>query len=206
MGNVCKSDASAKVEESAASQSAPEAAPSGTKLHDGIDKDTVRQLLLKDDEAMKKALAFLEDKDALEKAWGELDGNGNGNVSLSEITAFVKGQEWAVDADAMREAYKYATAGGDDFVQRNEFARLLRALLYMQKLQVLFKKMDASGDANVDLPEFESAFAALGYPLTAEAAVKEFESMDKNDSGNVRYPEFCRYMAKVVSPMQMDLE
>ena len=36
MGNVCKSDASAKVEESAASQSAPEAAPSGTKLHDGI--------------------------------------------------------------------------------------------------------------------------------------------------------------------------
>ena len=28
----------------------------------------------------------------------------------------------------------------------------------------------------------------------------------QNDSGNVRYPEFCRYMAKVVSPMQMDLE
>lgn len=47
----------------------------------------------------------------------------------------------------MRQAYKYATAKGDDFVQRNEFVRLLRALLYMQKLQVLFKKMDASGDA-----------------------------------------------------------
>lgn len=96
----------------------------------------------------------------------------------------------------------------------------------------------------MDKEEFETAFGALGYPLTKEAVEKEFESMDKvggdvhifhsatvcsesrgpsltcsysqthlhtplspqNDSGNVRYPEFCYYMAKIVSPMQLDLE
>ena len=78
--------------------------------------------------------------------WDHLDHNNNGIVSLAEIKKFVQDKQWKVADPALMQAYKYATARGDDFVQKREFPRLLRGMVFMNRLWDLFDEMDTSDD------------------------------------------------------------
>ncbi|EGD76261.1 hypothetical protein PTSG_00964 [Salpingoeca rosetta] len=174
--------------------------------YESVDAALVRQLLVEDDDDLKTMVDNLENKETLKEWWGHLDHNNNGIVSLAEIKKFVQDKNWKVADPALMQAYKYATARGDDFVQRKEFPRLVRGMIYMNRLWDLFDEIDSSDDRRIDLAEFKAAFEKLKYPLTDEAAAKAFDDLDKNDGGMVLFGEFCRYMAKLISPKAVDFD
>merc|ERR1711908_205487 len=145
----------------------------------GVDGELVRQLLLEDDDDLKAVVENLENAETIKGWWDHLDHNNNGIVSLAEIKKFV---------------------------QKREFPRLLRGMVFMNRLWDLFDEMDTSDDRRLELSEFKAAFEKLGYPLTDEAAAKAFDGLDKNDGGMVLFGEFTRYMASVVSPKAVDFE
>eukprot|EP00049_Salpingoeca_infusionum_P012902 m.240025 g.240025 ORF g.240025 m.240025 type:complete len:450 (+) comp15299_c0_seq7:3125-4474(+) len=221
MGSMCSSDKAVAVEQqqgnspankgspaSGAASSGQAPKPEPVTRHSSVDAALVKAVLMEDDEDFGAIVDALEDKSKQEQWWKDLDANGNGIVSLSEIHAFVKRNGWEVESDPLREAYKYTvqTQGDDDFVQRSEFPRLLRALVFMARLWDIFSSVDGSDDKRVDLAEFTKGFDKLGYPLTDACAAEAFDTIDKNDGGLILFPELCRYMAKVVSPMEIEFD
>merc|ERR1712070_1237824 len=86
------------------------------KPNDDVDGELVRQLLLEDDDDLKAVVENLENAETIKGWWDHLDHNNNGIVSLAEIKKFVQDKQWKVADPALMQAYKYATARGDDFV------------------------------------------------------------------------------------------
>jgi Ca2+-binding EF-hand superfamily protein len=173
---------------------------------DSIDAVIVLQLLKGDDAEFQAIIDNLDNKETLLKWWNELDFNNNGIVSLAEIQKWVQEKGWEVKAPALMQAYKYTTSKGDDFVQKREFPKLCRGIVYMNRLWDLFDDIDTSDDRRVSLDEFKAAFVKLGYPLTHAAAEEAFDSMDKNDGGVVLFGEFGRYVVKLAHPSEVEFD
>eukprot|EP01147_Barroeca_monosierra_P010438 gene10438-2569_t len=175
-------------------------------VHNSIDGILIRKLLIQEDCDLQTIIENLQDAETLKAWWRHLDGNGNGIVSLSEIHKFVQDKQWKVSRPAMMQAYQFAIARTDDFVQRRDFPRLLRGMVFMNRLWSIFDTIDSSNDRRIDLDEFKHAFTKMHYPLTDEAATFAFDQIDHDDGGKVLFGEFCRYIASLACPMEIEFD
>jgi Ca2+-binding EF-hand superfamily protein len=201
--NAEKPAETAEAAESADQQPA-EAAPAAEDSNnndddakDSVDEAIVKAFLEEGDEDFKAIVDNLNNKDKYDEWWKDLDQNGNGIVSLSEIQKFVRDQGWKVEAAPLMQAYKFTTAKGDDFVQKNEFPRLVHSMVFMGRLWDIFQDIDSSDDRRIELDEFSAGFAKMGCKLTDDAAKAAFGEIDRNGGGKILFGEFCRYIAKL---------
>jgi len=131
--------------------------------------------------------------------WRSLDFNGNGIVSLAEIDKWVVERYPLLNSKpALMRAYKKTTlkdGNGDDWVQRNEFIKLLRNIFYFNRVYMVFDDIDTDDDRRIDLSEFERGFDVLrlGEEHTAENV---FKAIDRNGGGFILFNEFCSWFAK----------
>jgi len=138
----------------------------------------------------------MPDKKRREGLFREMDVNGNGGLSLAEIDkavdsgvlgralncpTFRRGQ-------AVMRAYKAADVSKDEFIERAEFFRLLKYLVYFNNLLHKFDEIDTDGDHRLTKEEFAAGCATLGLPKEAAA---EFAQCDSDGGGFVLFIEFC---------------
>ena len=130
--------------------------------------------------------------------WRGLDFNGNGIVSLAEIDKFVVERYPLLNCKpALMRAYKKTTlkeGNGDDWVQRNEFVKLLRNIFYFNRVYLVFDEIDTDDDRRIDINEFKTGFEVL--KMENHNATDVFTEIDRNGGGFILFNEFCSWFAK----------
>ena len=153
--------------------------------------------------------------DSLKKLWSSVDFNGNGYCSLAEIDRMVvemaaSGGPFAGfnNKPALMRAYKASCRGGAqaDYVEKNEFAYLIRNLFFFDRLWDFFDDVDANDDRRITREELGRAVASREFTLSRGADVDAvFSDMDTDGAGMVLFDEFCVYVAnKYVTSEELD--
>lgn len=145
------------------------------------------------------------DASALKTMWRSLDYNGNGVVSVSELT------KWAMESypslnvkPAIIRAFKKTTlrdGDGDEWIQRAELPHLLVNMLYFTRAFVAYDKIDSGHDGRIDLDEFKAGLEAVGMQLDDAQAEETFGSIDSNEGGQILFDEFCMWLARTRCPV-----
>ena len=145
------------------------------------DVDAVRKAVAPG-EAEQKALKMINDKAFLEKLWDQCDFNGNGGCSLAEIDKMVVERGWKLSKPTLLRAYKKTTLKDGDqdaWVERNEFAALIRNMLLFENLWEVFDDLDTEDDRRVNFDEFQLGMARIGSRMDEKEAKAEFAKADK---------------------------
>eukprot|EP00092_Neocalanus_flemingeri_P009404 GFUD01010118.1.p1 GENE.GFUD01010118.1~~GFUD01010118.1.p1 ORF type:complete len:157 (+),score=48.99 GFUD01010118.1:97-567(+) len=115
-----------------------------------------------------------EEKEERKRLWRNIDINGNGFVSLAEIT-------------------KSDSPQGDDYLQFREFRLFLQAVRQFFEYYQAFDRIDTGDDNRVSREEFTSD--ALKTTIEKwvgpiENIDAEFDEIDKNGGGQILFAEF----------------
>lgn len=108
----------------------------------------------------------------------------------------------AHDKPALMRAYKAADKTGkakanDGFIEFDEFENLLKYLTYYSHLYKLFSQLDKDTDHRISFAEFKKGHEICGFKDAKEADLrKDFNQVDSDHGGFVRFEEFCQFMAK----------
>ena len=100
-------------------------------------------------------------------------------------------------------------AGGPASRRWQEFHRLLVYLKRFCELHALFAHLDVTGDGRLSLAEFEAALPTLASPRWGVAVAQpraEFEAMDEDGGGYVRFDEFCHWAVARTAGLFRDVE
>merc|ERR1712226_181467 len=95
-------------------------------------------------ETVNEKLPFQRNKDAYDKRkemWAAMDVNGNGYLSLAEVT---------------KNVAKSENPHGDDYIQWPEFRLFLQTLRQFFEYYEAFNRLDSGEDQRVDKEEFTS--------------------------------------------------
>ncbi|PRP87852.1 hypothetical protein PROFUN_04326 [Planoprotostelium fungivorum] len=132
-------------------------------------------------------------KEELKSLWNRFDYNGNGKLSLAEIDKAVIEvyPDLGKDKPALIRAYKAADTSGDGFIEKGEFAKLMKFLFYYDKLYKDFQQLDTNGDRRLTLDEFVKGHEIAGIQgkHTKEEYKKMFDSIDTNHGGYILFEE-----------------
>eukprot|EP00440_Ansanella_granifera_P064489 gb/GFBE01069920.1/.p1 GENE.gb/GFBE01069920.1/~~gb/GFBE01069920.1/.p1 ORF type:complete len:420 (+),score=91.82 gb/GFBE01069920.1/:1-1260(+) len=154
------------------------------------------------DEIEGKFQEMVKDKRNLQQFWRKIDYNGNGLVSLAEIDkAVVERYPVLNNKQALMRAYKATMRAGDGYVHKSEFQKLLRNLIYFNKVYSMFQVVDENHDRKLDLNEFRAGAAKLGLQISPSEAFDEFNYMDANGGGKILFDEFCKWVSAKKMPI-----
>ena len=152
--------------------------------------------------------ATVQDRAERRKLWKAIDMNGNGYVSLAEfdrgiydvlgLPQIFKTKKVIFQAfTSAKNKVKGKTKQSKDYVEWLEFRYILVYLRQYFEYYVMFCRIDTSDDFKINLAEFKKALPTLekwGVKITDPNA--EFKSIDKNNTGNILFDEFCQYAIK----------
>ena len=145
----------------------------------------------------------LPDKQARRQLFSRMDVNGTGKLSLAEIdsalAAGVLGQALGLAAfdnkPAVMRAYMAAVTGGERFIQRPKFSKLLSYIVYFNNMGHLVENFDSNYDRRIDVTEFAAGCAKVGIRLSADEAAREFAACDADGTGMIMFGEWCAWCA-----------
>ena len=152
------------------------------------------------------------DEDKRMKMFLSFDTNGNGQLTMTEVHAglkgvlFMKGTNSKAVASflpAITRAFHAAkdsdgnSGKASETVGKAEFRALLVYLKRYIELLVAFNLIDTTDDRRVDRAEFEAAVPLLeSWGVHMEDPTKEFESIDSDGGGRLLFDEFASWALK----------
>eukprot|EP00092_Neocalanus_flemingeri_P014895 GFUD01016087.1.p1 GENE.GFUD01016087.1~~GFUD01016087.1.p1 ORF type:complete len:183 (-),score=43.94 GFUD01016087.1:103-651(-) len=154
------------------------------------------------------------------KLWGAIDVNGNGYVSLSEITRGVRDVLNLGDVfdcrPAINRAYHYGRSVAqakkkhdDDYLEFREFRFFLQALRQFFEYYQAFSRIDSGQDGRVSKEEFlsenikQSIETWVGPIDDMEA---EFAKIDTNKGGQILFSEFVDWALEKNLDIEDDID
>merc|ERR1712109_18483 len=174
-------------------------------------------------ETINEKLPFQRNKEAYAKRkdmWTAMDVNGNGYLSLAEVTKGVR-DVIAVDElfdaiPAINRSFHHVKAvsksdnpHGDDFIEFPEFRLFLQTLRQFFEYYEAFNRLDTGEDQRVDKEEFtspkmkETIEKWVGPIEDMEA---EFATIDKNGGGQILLSEFIDWALEKDLDIEDDVE
>jgi len=153
-------------------------------------------------------MQLIEDRKKRLELWNKINEYGNGYISFKRLNyqlnkylklpRIVKNKmPIKLAFDAVSKKYsKYGIKKEDCLIEWMEFRIFLVYLRQFFEYWIMFEKEDDSGDHNITLDEFKKAFPQMknwGIEISGIGAEKEFQYIDKNNSGIISFEEFCSY-------------
>merc|ERR1712062_721126 len=174
-------------------------------------------------ETINEKLPFQRKKEAYEKRkslWTHGDVNGNGFLSLAEVT---KGIRDVIAVDELFDAIpainrsfhhvknvsKTPNEHGPDFIEFREFRLFLQTLRQYFEYYQAFDRLDSGDDRRVDKEEFtsdkmKSTLEQWVGPI--EDLEAEFAKIDKNGGGQILFGEFVDWALEKDLDVEDDVE
>jgi len=139
-----------------------------------------------------------QDNAKLDELWKLCDYNGNNMTSLAELDKMVQESYPAYDnKPAIMRAYMACDLNRNGFISKNEFKNFFGYLDYFTKLWMKFERLDSDGDRRISFDEMrDHSKEIFGVNLNDREASILFNTMDRNNGGQVLFYEFCAHMAK----------
>merc|ERR1711936_1149932 len=174
-------------------------------------------------EQVNAKLPFARNKAAFSRRkdmWTAMDVNGNGYLSLAEVTKGVR-DVIAVDElfdaiPAINRSFHHVKAvaksenpHGDDFIQWPEFRLFLQTLRQFFEYYEAFSRLDAGEDQRVDKEEFTSdkmKETIEKWVGPVEDMGAEFDKIDKNGGGQILFSEFVDWALEKDLDIEDDVE
>eukprot|EP00091_Calanus_sinicus_P015337 TRINITY_DN3347_c0_g1_i1.p1 TRINITY_DN3347_c0_g1~~TRINITY_DN3347_c0_g1_i1.p1 ORF type:complete len:185 (+),score=56.90 TRINITY_DN3347_c0_g1_i1:304-858(+) len=145
-----------------------------------------------------------EEKNKRKQLWSCIDINGNGYVSLAEIT---KGIRDVINIEDLfdcrpainrafhfsRDVHTSSDSHGDDYLEFREFRLFLQAVRQFFEYYQAFDRIDTGDDNRVSKEEFTSEVikeTIERWVGPIENMEEEFEKIDKNGGGQILFSEF----------------
>merc|ERR1712026_23272 len=174
-------------------------------------------------ETINEKLPFQRNKEAYakrKKMWASMDVNGNGYLSLAEVT---KGVRDVIAVDELFDAIpainrsfhhvknvaKSENPHGDDYIQWPEFRLFLQTLRQFFEYYEAFNRFDSGEDQRVDKEEFTSdkmKEAIEKWVGPVEDMGAEFDKIDKNGGGQILFSEFVDWALEKDLDIEDDVE
>merc|ERR1711872_146081 len=174
-------------------------------------------------EEINEKLPYARTKDefsARKELWDAMDVNGNGYLSLAEVTKGVR-DVIAVDElfDAIpainrsfhhcKDVSKNPSEHGPEFIEFREFRLLLQTLRQFFEYYQAFDRVDTGDDDRISKEEFTSdgLKAALEkWVGPIEDLEAEFDNIDTNGGGQILFNEFIDWALKKDLDIDDDVE
>merc|ERR1711955_109905 len=189
----------------------------GSLLRDGVSVTMV------DWQRINSRLPYLrneEDKKRRKNMWEAIDINGNGYVSLAEIT---KGVRDVIDVDDLfdsrpainrsfhhcRKLSKAGRSKEDDYLEFREFRMFLRTLRKFFEYHQAFLRLDTGADQRISKEEFTSESMRktieewVGPIDDIEA---EFDRVDSSGGGQILFSEFVDWALEKNLDLEDDID
>ena len=97
----------------------------------------------------------------------------------------------------------------DDFMRKYgiDEAKFIELRKFLTEEQIedfkgVFEMFDADGDKSISVKELSTIMRSLGQNPTEEEVKQMIAEADKDDSGNIEFPEFCDLMAKRINQQE----
>ncbi|GAA5083221.1 EF-hand domain-containing protein [Nocardia iowensis] len=119
------------------------------------------------------------------------DRDGDGLVSVADITTGIRGLGLDVDDDAVERLVAAADTNGDFLVSRAEFdAALAGGRIEVTDADAAFKIFDTNQDGRISVEELESLIRHVGEGRIDEPAATLLVAADQDNDGYLSLPEF----------------
>lgn len=139
----------------------------------------------------------------LQRRFAMADTDGNGAIDKDELRnllnsvdagqTYLLSQYWLPEEelDAVMKAYDVDNSGTitfDEFLKLAQDGILLEGTL--EEYENAFKAVDSSGNGTIGANELAELFGKLGQPVSMEKLVEIMQKYDKDESGQIDFPEF----------------
>jgi Ca2+-binding EF-hand superfamily protein len=136
-----------------------------------------------------------EQLEALKAQFDVIDLNGDGRISIEELSVLLRREAYAHLSDRQRqeivESYASVDADGDGAVSFDEFVELVtRAQDPRAAFRQAFDAYDLDGDGFLTTADFQRIAEQQGGALTAEQAEAMVRMADVNADGKVSFDEY----------------
>ncbi|WP_084497341.1 EF-hand domain-containing protein [Nocardia amamiensis] len=123
--------------------------------------------------------------------FGLWDRDGDGLVSVADITTGIRALGLDVDVEAVERMVAAADTNGDFLVSRAEFdAALVGGRIEVTDADAAFKVFDINGDGLISVEELESLIRHVGAGRIDEPADALLAAADRDGDGYLSLPEF----------------
>eukprot|EP00756_Hemistasia_phaeocysticola_P029041 Hpha_TRINITY_DN16206_c1_g3::TRINITY_DN16206_c1_g3_i6::g.15071::m.15071 len=141
--------------------------------------------------------AIEKEHGAARKLFHEMDGNGNGRLSLAEIDKAI--DEKYPDYDhkpVLMRAMKLSDREGnhDGLLEAKEFIEFVEFLALYTDLWKKFETVDKGHDRRISPAEFREMVPSLNMDISDPDAA--FAEIDRDHGGQILFDEFCYWVAK----------
>lgn len=140
-----------------------------------------------------------EQLDVLEAQFDLIDLNGDGRISMDELSALLRREAYAHLSDRQRQqildSYASVDANGDGVVSFDEFVELVtREQDPREAYRQAFDAYDLDGDGFLTAADFQRIAEQQGGALTTEQAEAMIRMADVNADGKVSFDEYYAIM------------
>ena len=150
-----------------------------------------------------------KDIEKLQKEFLELDGDGDGTITVEEIGKVLRSMrtQLKVSESEIKRVLRDIDKDGDGVINMKEYFGNMknktdrhlihRALVHRSKARKQFEKFDKDGSGFVTMEEIKQVFEErTGGAVTLAQVEEMLKGSDKNSDGKINYEEFCVMMSK----------
>ncbi len=137
------------------------------------------------------AAAFAQSEADLNQMFGQLDGNGNGQIEANELGFMMGGAP--ADSGPVMMTILVLDADGNGSLNAQEFvaiAAMSQGNLSNEQLQRLFGHFDTNTSGAIDRAELTDAMKSMGEYQNEQSVDEALAESDTNGNGEVDFEEF----------------
>ena len=133
---------------------------------------------------------------ALRLAFADIDKNGDGYISKSELSDAIKAVGRKISDKELDEIIKTVDKDGDNQVDFNEFLKLMDGNCFVQsvdsfkEMKDLFSLFDVDNDGFVTEEEISKTMKEFGQKIRKKDIRKMMQEADRNNDGKISFDEF----------------